>query len=69
MCALLERRGTSFWPAGGRAAAFHAFARELMGVQLFWPERGFGTSMVQDPHGHGRGRGRKRAFVVFCADD
>ena len=48
---------------------FHAFARELMGVQLFWPERGFGTSMVQDPHGHGRGRGRKRAFVVFCADE
>ena len=48
---------------------FHAFARELLGVQLFWPSRGFGTSMVQDPHGHGRGHGRKRAFVVFCADD
>ena len=46
-----------------------AFVRELMHVQSFWPERGFGTFRVRDPHGRGRGRGRKRAHVMFCADD
>ena len=47
----------------------HAFACELQSVHSFWPERGFGTSMIQDAHSRGRGRGRKRAHVIFCADD
>ena len=48
---------------------FGAFARELMSVHSFWPERGFGTCMLRDAHERGRGRGRTRVYVVFCAGD